>query len=179
VRLLALLTFVPFALLLGGTAVDAQMSSAKDYELKAAYLYNFAKFAHWSSAGATGVPNPLVIGVLGDSRVALSLSALTRNHTISGSVIEVRVLEQGPIAPEVRLAYIAGSADDAVRKLAPELFVRDRLTVGESDLFSERGGIIRLVVQGERLQFEIDNGRAQKSGITLSSQLLALARHVF
>ena len=57
--------------------------------------------------------------------------------------------------------------------------MRDRLTVGESDLFSERGGIIRLVVQGERLQFEIDNGRAQKSGITLSSQLLALARHVF
>jgi hypothetical protein len=179
VRLLALLTFVPFALLLGGTAVDAQMSSAKDYELKAAYLYNFAKFAHWSSAGATGVPSPLVIGVLGDSRVALSLSALTRNHTISGSVIEVRVLEPDSVASDVRIAYIAASQDDAIRHLAPQLFAPDRLTVGESDLFHDSGGIIRLVVQGQRLQFEIDNSRAQKSGITLSSQLLMLARHVF
>jgi YfiR/HmsC-like len=170
---------VPFALLLGGTTVDAQMASAKEHELKAAYIYNFAKFARWSSAGATGVPNPLVIGVLGDPRVALSLTALTRNHTISGSVIEVRVLEPGSVSSDVRIAYIAASQDDAIREHAPQLFVPNRLTVGESELFRDSGGIIRLVVQGERLQFEIDNSRAQKSGITLSSQLLMLARQVF
>jgi hypothetical protein len=166
-------------LLSSATPLHAEPSAVKDYELKAAYIFNFAKFARWSSAGSTGVPNPLVIGVLGDSRVAASLAALTSGRNISGSGIEVRVLEPGAIAPDVRLLYVAASEDAVLPKLASQLFLPERLTIGESDQFRENGGIIRLVVQADRLQFEIDNSRAQKAGVTLSSQLLMLARRVF
>lgn len=175
----ALLSLGLVSLVASAIAWSAEPAAVKDYELRAAYIYNFAKFTRWSSAGSTGVPDPLVIGVLGDSRVAESLAALTRDRRISGSAIEVRALGPDSIASDVRIVYVPASQDNALKKLAPALFLPERLTIGDSEQFSERGGIIRLVVQADRLQFEIDNGRAQKAGITLSSQLLMLARRVF
>ena len=64
-----------------GPAALAAPTSAKEYELKAAYIYNFAKFTRWPNAGESGVPSPLVIGVVGDERVADSLAELTKGRT--------------------------------------------------------------------------------------------------
>ena len=170
---------VLLGLLLSATMPPAEAAPVKEYELKAAYIFNFAKFARWSTAGSSGVPNPLVIGVLGDERVASSLAALTRDRNISGSPIEVKLLNPNSIPSDLGILFVAASQDAVLSKLAPALFRPGRLTIGESDLFREGGGIINLVVQGDRLQFEIGNSRAQNAGVTLSSQLLALARRVY
>lgn len=152
--------------------------SAREYELKAAYIYNFAKFTRWPTSGDAGVPNPLVIGVIGDERIAHSLSVLTKGRTVSGSTVEVKAFGPESIPANLQIVYIAASEDDSLRQLAPALFKPGRLTIGETDPFLQNGGIIRLFVDSNRLQFEIDNGHAQKAGLTLSSQLLMLARKV-
>lgn len=150
--------------------------SAREDELKAAYLYNFAKFTRWAGAGDTGVPNPLVIGILGDERVAESLAALTRGRAVGGSTIEVRSFSAESIPANLHIVYVAASQDGLLRQIAPSLFQAGRLTIGETESFTQNGGIIRLFVESDRLQFEIDNRQAQKAGLTLSSQLLMLAR---
>jgi hypothetical protein len=166
-------------MLLSACEVLAGPGSAREDELKAAYLYNCAKFARWPGAGDSGVPTPLVIGVLGDERVADSLAALTRGRTVGGSTIEVKSLAaEAAIPANLHIVYVAASQDGSLRQLAPSLFQPGRLTVGETESFTQHGGIIRLFVESDRLQFEIDNRHAQKAGITLSSQLLMLARKV-
>lgn len=160
-------------LLLLGSEVLAGPGSVREDELKAAYIYNFAKFTHWPGVGDSGVPNPLLIGVLGDERVANSLAALTRGRTIGGSAIEVKSFGPNAIPANLHILYVSAS-----QELAPSLFQAGRLTIGETEDFTRNGGIIRLLVESDRLQFEIDNGHAQKAGLTLSSQLLMLARRV-
>jgi hypothetical protein len=159
-------------LLCFGPEVLAGPESAREYELKAAYIYNFAKFTRWPGAGESGVPNPLVIGVLGNERVADSIAALTRGRTIAGSAIEVKSFGPHDIPANLHIVYVGDSP------LTPELFQAGRLTIGETEAFTQNGGIIRLFVESDRLRFEIDNGHAQKAGLTLSSQLLMLARKV-
>jgi uncharacterized protein DUF4154 len=160
---------------LSGSRLLAGSGSAREEELKAAYIYNFAKFTRWPGAGDGGVPNPLVIGVLGDQRVADSISMLTRGRTVGGSPIEVRSVSADAIPGNLHILYVAASQDAA---LTPTLFQPGRLTIGETDTFTQNGGIIRLFVESDRLRFEIDNRHAQKAGLALSSQLLMLARKV-
>ena len=161
-----------------GPETLAGPASAREYQLKAAYIYNFAKFTRWSAAGEGGVPNPLVIGVLGDERIAASISALTRDRTVGGSPIEVKSFGSTDIPANLHIVYVGASQDGSLRQLAPVLFQPGRLTIGETEAFTQNGGIIRLFVESDRLRFEIDNGQAQKAGLTLSSQLLMLARKV-
>jgi hypothetical protein len=172
---------LPFLLCVGsgaGREALAEPASAREYELKAAYVYNFAKFTRWPAAGEAGVPNPIVIGVLGNPRVAEAIAALTRGRTIGSSTIEVKSFGPNEIPANLHIVYVGASQDDTLRRLAPTLFQPGRLTIGETEAFTQNGGIIRLFVEADRLRFEIDNGHAQKAGLTLSSQLLMLARKV-
>jgi hypothetical protein len=178
-RKVVLLLIVFSALIVRAGTSPLAATSVREYELKAAYIYNFAKFTRWESAGAAGIPNPLIIGVLGDERLADSLAALTRGRNVGGSPVIVKSLAPDEIPPEASIVYVAPSQDAALGNLAPTLFRAGRLTIGESDRFRDSGGIIFLVVQDARLQFEIDNARAQRAGLALSSQLLALARKVY
>lgn len=161
------LLFLPLLLCFGPAAL-AGSEAAREYELKAAYIYNFAKFTRWSAAGDSGVPNPLVIGVLGNERVAESIAALTRGRTIAGSPIEVKSFGPHDIPAYLNIVYVGDSQGESLRELAQP----GRLTIGEN------GGIIHLFVETDRLRFDIDNAQAQKAGLTLSSQLLMLARKV-
>ena len=173
------LLLLPFLLCIGpfaGPDALAGPASARECELKAAYLYNFAKFTRWPAAGEAGVPNPLIIGVLGDERVADSIAALTRGRTVGGSTIEVKSFGPDDIPANLHIVYVGNTQE--LHELAPKLFQPGRLTIGETETFTRNGGMIRLFVESDRLRFEIDNGRAQKAGLTLSSQLLMLARKV-
>jgi len=160
------------------SGVLASPGAVREDELKAAYIYNFAKFTRWPGSGDAGVPNPLVIGVLGDERVAQALSALTRGRTVGGSTIEVKSFGADAVPTHVHILYVGTPDDGSPRPLPPSLFRPGRLTIGETERFIENGGIIRLLVESDRLHFEIDNGHAQKAGLVLSSQLLMLARKV-
>jgi hypothetical protein len=181
IRRLAQLLLVPLLLFIGlgaGPTALAEPGSAREYELKAAYVYNFAKFTRWAGTGDAGVPNPLVIGVFGNPRIAESIAALTRGRTVGGSTIEVKSFGPNDIPPNLHIVYVGDSQDGLLRRLAPAIFQPGRLTIGETEAFTQNGGIIRLFVETDRLRFEIDNGHAQKAGLTLSSQLLMLARKV-
>jgi hypothetical protein len=175
------LLLAPLLLSFGTGAVSEALAgpgSAREDELKAAYVYNFAKFTRWPGAGDAGVPNPLVIGVLGDERVAQSIAALARGRTVGGSAIEVRSFGPNDVPTTLHIVYVGDSQDESMHRLASMLFQPGRLTIGETESFTQHGGIIRLFVESDRLRFEIDNSHAQKAGLTLSSQLLMLARKV-
>ena len=152
-------------------AVLYAQDSTLEYRVKAAYLFNFARFVEWP---ATALGNgPFRICVAGRNPFGTVLEETVRGEEIAGRPIEVRVI----LEPEAgcHIAFIArGAATPAYLRAYHGAAV---LTVGEVDGFINEGGIINFVLEGNNVRFEIGNEVAHRSGLRISSRLLRLARH--
>jgi hypothetical protein len=156
----------------------AEASSAKEYELKAAYIYNFTKFTRWPQGSFAADTAPLVIGIVGNDDVARVLQRLVEGRTASGREVRVLVRTADEGAQGLHVIYIDSSQEPQLDKLAAALASPGLMTVGESERFMTLGGMVRFVVEGDRLAFEISTAATQRAGLSLSSQLLMLARIV-
>lgn len=151
-------------------------SGAPEYEVKAAFLYNFARFATWPAAAFRDADAPLALCVAGDDPFGPALAAL------EGKPVGERRIAVRLIAPAdwhgCHLLFVAHSAQDRFAELAEGLADRYLLTVGDTDGFATRGGVINFVLDGERVRFEVNLAALERSGVALSSHVLRLARIV-
>jgi uncharacterized protein DUF4154 len=154
-----------------GAAGGADVGS--DVAVKAAFLYNFAKFTEWPALPSGA---PIVVCILGDDRIAAALVETVRGQNISGHALEVWRPQDASKWPSCHLLFVpdaetrrsAGNLDGI--KMLPVLSVSD----GKG--FSQSGGIIELYVEGGRMRFTINLDAAERSGLRLSSRLLGLAK---
>lgn len=169
-----LLLFLGALALLGGLALDASAQTiSKEYQLKAAFLYNFSKFVQWPADRFADERSAIVIAVLGENPFGEELKNVVKNRVVNGRSIIVRHLDS---AAELRSAHIVFVAPGAEALLAASISGEPGvLTVGETDGFAARGGIIHFTVVGEKVRFEINQASADKAGLKLSGQLLKLA----
>ena len=140
-----------------------------EYQVKAAYLYNFVKFVEWPAAARTG---PLTICVAGRSPFGGTLDDIVRGESMDGRRVAVRTI-QAPQA-DCHVVFVpqgvgAGEYLRAARS-APVL------TVGEDPDFIAEGGIINFVRDAGMVRFEIDQEAARRARLQISSRLLRLAR---
>ena len=156
----------------------AQSPRAPEYQVKAAFLYNFAKFVEWPSPAFPGPSTPFRICVLGHDPFGDALTNIVQGKSISGRPIVAIVL---PPAAEIRPCHVLfiSHTDSAILKAALD---RMRglpvLTVGESADFLALGGMINFVLQEDRVRFEINLAAAEHHHLKLSSKLLAVAHVV-
>ena len=151
----------------------AAVDPTSDTLVKAAFLYNFAKFAEWPASDL-----PLTMCIMGDIRVASELHRTVRDKRLDGRVLEVKGL--GSDAPVVAcdVIFISASETERVAVVLGALRTLPILTVSDSPGFARTNGIIELVVERERMHFAINTDAATRAGIRLSSRLLGLARIV-
>ena len=148
----------------------AKQRAADEYELKAAFLFNIVKFVEWPSEAFAGASAPIVIGVSGADPFGARLDRVVDGQTVNGRPFRV---ERFPGVADVRgchIVFVNGARIDARRVQA--------LTIGDSNDFCARGGMIGLVVQGERLALEVNLAAVERFGLKISAQLLKLARIV-
>lgn len=142
-----------------------------EQSVKALFLYNFALFVEWPDAGAG---RPFVIGVVGDNGIVKALERIGREKNVRGRTIEVRSLAPGEDPSSCQLLFVTEEGD----RQTPGVLRGSRgpvLTVGEAPLFLRDGGMIRLLMDGDRVRFQINNTAAQNAGLHVSSRLLSLA----
>ena len=147
-------------------------------QVKAAFLFNFAKFVEWPPGTFANDQAAIILGFPEGEPMAAALDAL-QGKMVQGRRLEVRHC-RGPedyrgcqiifvsAAGKARLPQILGSLRNT-----PVLTVTD-----EEDNFSKMGGIINFIVAGDKIRFEISINNARRSGLKISSQLLKLARTV-
>jgi len=170
--LLALPALLAVALL--GLASSARAEPVpKEYQLKAAFLYNFSKFVQWPPDRFADETSPIVIAVLGQSPFGDELNRLVRERLVNGRAIEVRPISSVADIPRAHILFVPAGAEPLLN--AGPLVAPGVLTVGESAGFAARGGIIRFILVEEKVRFEIDQGSAKRAGLKLSGQLLKLA----
>ena len=158
-----LLLLVALAVL--GADPAAQKASI-EYQVKAAYLFNFLKFVEFPATAG-----PLNLCVAGRNPFGTSLDELVRGEQIQGRPILSRVILEPE--PNCDVVFVPiGAASTAYLRAARGTAT---LTVGESSDFIAQGGIVNFVLKGNNVRFEIDALAAEQAKLRISSRLLQLA----
>ena len=150
-----------------------------EYEVKAAFLYNFGRFVEWPAAEAADTParEPFVIGVLGEDQFDGLLERMLRGKTVRDRPVVVKHFARVTDLDGTDVLFVAPSQQARLEAaLAAAAAKRPRtLTVGEGDDFTRRGGMIAFVVRDRKVRFEVNLAEAERSGLKISSELLKLA----
>ncbi len=162
--------------LLAATFV-APPTSAADTEpdivaLKAAFLYNFAKFAEWPNLPPGA---PLVLCIVGDDAIAAALVGTIHGQNIGGHSVEVSRPSVIAAWTGCHLLFIAHGAAPRAAGLVG-IKTQPILTVSDVKDFSQAGGMIELFVEGGRIRFAINVDAVDRAGLRISSRLLGLAK---
>ena len=167
---------IVLALLLSGAPPGFAADATSEYRVKAAYLYNFAKFIQWPESAFSGPQAPLTIGVLGRNLFNGELTQLA-SRQIQNRSIEIKQFSSIAEVENCQLLYLNSSGSELQRTLQA-LRKKPIVTVGDAEDFTENGGVIKFVTKRDRLRFVINLGVAQATDIKLAAQLLALAAEV-
>ena len=167
IRRLALNALLLAAAPLAPSAQDV----AKEYRVKAAFLYNFVKFVEWPPRA---VPGSIVICVAGRNPFGNVLADTVRGEKIGGRTLDARVI----LEPEdgCHVIFIPDGANAGAYLRAAR--GQPVLTVGEAPGFIEQGGLVRFYLDSGTVRFEIHRDGADRAGLRISSRLLQLARIV-
>lgn len=172
----SVLIFLIATLSLDHSTRGAEIKSLPEYQLKALYLYNFAKDVEWPKDAFSGPGTPITIGILGNNPFGSDLATMVRNRTANGRKILVkRVIEM----KELRTCHILFIAA-AEEKRWPEVLstIKDLsiLTVGETPQFTRTGGVIALAPEGRRVGIEINMEAAEQARLVVSSHVLRVIK---
>jgi YfiR/HmsC-like len=156
--------------------IRAQSEGPTEYQVKAAFVYNFAKFVEWPTDAFSDSSAPLRFCVLGESLVSPDLSQITQGKLIGGHPIQV--LQNSRNLRDCHVLFISASHNVAVKDIQEGLRGVPVLTVGESRDFAAQGGMIGFVMENARVRFEVNLQAAKQMRLNISSKLLSLAKKV-
>jgi hypothetical protein len=154
----------------------AQESQPTEYQIKAAFLFNFAKFVEWPPAAFAEATSPMIIGILGDNPFGEDLEKTVSNKTVNNRPITIKKeFRSLADATNCHMLFISTSEKQRLPEIFKALRGASVLTVGETDRFTETGGMINFVLEGNKTRFQINEATAKSAGLKISSKLLSLA----
>ena len=159
-------------------AVVAQAQSATEYQVKAAFLFNFARFVEWPAEAFPTADAPLQICILGQDPFGADFEQMIVDKSVNGHRMEIAHPEGVPQARACHILFIAFSEKPRLREILQGLRGTSVLTVGEVPGFVQMGGIINFVLDDNRVRFEINQRAAQLVRLKLSARLLTVAKLV-
>jgi len=149
-----------------------------EYEVKAAFLYNFAKFVEWPSETLSDASAEMVLCLLGDSSLGQPLESTVEGKTVKNHRIVVRSVFNADEARQCHVLFLTSADPAAWRSVLGSLEGAPVLTVGDGETFAQRGGIIAFKMEGNKVRFAINADAASRARLQISSQLLKLAAFI-
>ena len=157
-------------------ALSLPAQTFSEYDVEAAYLYNFGEFVSWP-AGASKSPT-FDICILGQDPFDGTLDRIIANNKLDGKPIHKRVVDSPGEADGCAILYIADSEANRVRGILDALGDKECLLVSGLPHFVRDGGTIQFVVDGDRVRFRVNLNAAARCHLTVSSELLKVAQSV-
>jgi hypothetical protein len=155
----------------------AQAEVASEYDVKAAFLYNFTKFVDWPPSAFADERSTFKICVLGQDPFGKTLEELAKGGEAGRNLTVLRVDEMSRPAG-CQILFISRSERARMPQILGQLRDAPVLTVADTDGFLDHGGIINFTLEKSKVRFEINHQAAERAGIKISSKLLRLASHV-
>ncbi len=155
----------------------AQRPKPSDYQVKAAYLYNFGRFIEWPRV-VTAKSGPFTVCVLGQDPFGSTLDATMAGETIAGRNVVAKRISTPEESVNCQILFLSAAEAGRLNKIVEGLDKAAVLTVSDMPQFAQRGGMIQFVLEGNRVRFEVNLIATQHAGLTLSSDLLRVATAV-
>jgi len=149
-----------------------------EYQVKAAYLFNFLKFVEWPEEAFPDPLAPIVIGICGEDLFGNSLPQVIIGKTVQGRDLIIHRYHTGEDLRGAHILFISPSEKKRLPLILSSLHGASVLTVADMEGFLEGGGIIQFVSENNRVRFAINTDAASKAKLKMSSKLLSLARIV-
>jgi hypothetical protein len=162
-------------LLLWLAGVAAGEGSLTEYQVKALFLFNFAKYVDWPAAAFTNAAAPITIGVVGTDPFGDNLENAVAGKTIKGHPFVIKHLAADADLAGCQILFISDSEAARMDEILGKAAALPILTVGEDAAFEQNKGIIDFVLKEGKVRLEIDLTTARKTGLAISSRLLAVA----
>jgi len=156
----------------------AQPSPATDYQVKATFLYNFARYAEWPATSFADGTASFNICVLGEDPFGRALNDIVEGEAINGRKLVAKRLSRVNQALKCQILFVSSSEENRLEQILTALDGKSIMTVGDMPGFAERGGMINFRLEGTKVRFDINPDAARRAALTLSAQLLKLARIV-
>jgi hypothetical protein len=153
----------------------ADAAPVGEYQLKAVFLFNFAKFVEWPPQAFADAHDPFTICVLGDNPFGSSLDDAVRGKTVANRPIVIHLISSPQQARTCQILFVSASEHERMRGILEALKICCLLTVGDTDDFTTNGGIVQFKVNDARVRIEIDAEAAGLANLRISSKLLSLA----
>lgn len=166
------------ACLFAPALLPAQDAKPTEYQVKAAYLTNLGRFVSQWSARAGSPDETFDLCVLGQDPFGPDLDTAVKGEKIGGSPLAAKRIAGPQEAAGCRVLFISGSDDAQLSAVLAALGTAPVLTVSDIPDFVKRGGMIQFILDGNHVRFEINIAAAQRAGLTLSSELLKIARGI-
>jgi hypothetical protein len=156
----------------------AQAQSATEYQVKAAFLFNFAKFVEWPTDAFPSADSALQICVLGQDPFGRDFEQVIVDKSVNGHRIEVAHPEGVPQARACQILFISASEKSHLPSILQGLKGASVLIVGDLPGFASQGGAINFVIDDGRVRFEINLKSAELAHLKISARLLTVAKIV-
>ena len=155
----------------------AEQPAFSEYQVKAAFLYNFAKFIEWPDKALRG-DEPIIIGTLGDDPFGEVLDETLAGKKVGSHPLSVKRFSRIAALDRCHILFVADSEVARTAEILTRVGAAPTLTVGDTAGFAERGGMIGFVIEERRVRFDVNLKAVRDGGLKPSSQLLKVARNV-
>lgn len=162
-----------FLVAIFASPVTVRSAPTDEYQVKAAFLFNFAKFVVWPANAFPNANTPLVIGVLGHDPFGAYLDDIVRGERVDNRQLLVQRYRSPAEVTDCHVLFISRSESSRIDRIVSTLKDRKLLIVTDAD-GGQGGVIIRFVMVGNRIRFKIDVEAAKAANLSISSKLLRL-----
>jgi hypothetical protein len=160
------------------TAVAPQAGASEgtsEYQVKAAFLFNFAKYVEWPESAFPEPADRIVLCILGENPFGALLEEIVKDKKVNGRGLAVREIKSVSATAGCHLVFIASSERLRFDEILGGLADRPVLTVSDAESVADRGFVLGLTLKENRVRFEVNLIAARRAGLKLGSQLLKVA----
>jgi len=164
-----------FAMGLVISAPPLQAAPPSEYSLKSVFLYSFCRFMEWPDSAFSSPNEPLIISVLGEDPFGSLLNEAVEGETYHGRPIRIEHYRTLHDVKRCQLLFISRSEASRIDQILAAVAGKGIVTVGETDGFIEKGGMISLTAEHKRVRLRVNLATLRAANVEVSSKMLRVA----
>jgi hypothetical protein len=174
-RALVITTTMLSLLLQAGSVQTAETPPLSERQVKALFLFNFAKYVDWPAGAFSNSSTPIVIDVIGEDGFSDEFRRVTGDRTVNDRKVVIKQIEATADLNDCQILFIGSSEKAHLSEILEAVKNSAVLTVGETDRFLLQEGMINFTKKENKIHLEINLVPAHRANLKLSSKLLTVA----
>lgn len=157
--------------------LNAKAQQFTEYEVKAAYIFNFTKFIKWPASSFDNNTSPYVLGIYGNDPFGSIIKKIIGNRESNSRKWIVKYYSRPEQIKQCHILFVTDIKNSELRRLIKYLQDKSILSVGdEIDQFCQHGGMVNFTPKNAPKRFEINHKAAKNADLSISAKLLMLSK---